>query len=302
MADPARQYFYKYVSRDTSKIILTNRTVRWSSPRLFNDPFDTQIDLNFAFDFDDLAEPLGNELIRIIESGSGIPEKIIADKPYLGTLEVMRQMFNGKLSPDLRNKILEIFPEHTQIFRELLPKLQDKIREEFRNKSLLCVSELHDNLLMWSHYADQHKGAVLEFKCIPDPDYDTPLCAAKPVEYQREMPIFATLEDFIAGLLGQEERHWREQIFNKIAFTKSIDWVYEREWRCVTELRNPDGPGYEDIPFFPQEITKIYLGCRMIDRDIDEILGLLTGDFAHVVAYQARKSPESFGLDFKRIN
>lgn len=302
MADQGRQYFYKYVSRDTSKIILTNRTVRWSSPRLFNDPFDTQMDLIFDFDFDDLAEPFGNELIRIIESGSAIPEKTIADKPHLVFLEATRQMVNGKLSPEVRNKILEFVPEQTQRLRELLPKFQDEIREVFRNMSLLCVSEPHDNLLMWSHYADQHKGAVLEFKCIPDPDYDTPLCAAKPVEYQRKMPILATLEDFIASSLGQEGVDWGEKIYNKIAFTKSIDWAYEREWRCVTKLRNPDGPGYEDIPFFPQEITKIYLGCRMVDRDIYEILGLLTGDFAHVVAYQARKNPESFGLDFQRIN
>ena len=35
-----RQYFYKYVSAKTAQAILTTRTLRWSSPILFNDPFD----------------------------------------------------------------------------------------------------------------------------------------------------------------------------------------------------------------------------------------------------------------------
>jgi hypothetical protein len=37
--------FFKYVSRETAKAVLSNNTLRWSSPILFNDPFDIQFDL-----------------------------------------------------------------------------------------------------------------------------------------------------------------------------------------------------------------------------------------------------------------
>ena len=39
-----RQFFYKYMPPDTAKIVLCNRTLRWSSPILFNDPFDNHPD------------------------------------------------------------------------------------------------------------------------------------------------------------------------------------------------------------------------------------------------------------------
>ena len=41
-----REFFYTYASSDNAKAILRNCSVRWSSPLLFNDPFETQFDLN----------------------------------------------------------------------------------------------------------------------------------------------------------------------------------------------------------------------------------------------------------------
>lgn len=35
-----RHVFYKYMSANTAKIVLENCSLRWSSPTIFNDPFD----------------------------------------------------------------------------------------------------------------------------------------------------------------------------------------------------------------------------------------------------------------------
>src|SRR5580692_1932007 len=40
-----RTHFFKYTSASVAKIIFTNRTLRWSSPILFNDPFDVHREL-----------------------------------------------------------------------------------------------------------------------------------------------------------------------------------------------------------------------------------------------------------------
>ena len=45
-----RQFFYKYVTAKVAKIVLTTRKLRWSSPLLFNDPFDVTQDLRLNFD------------------------------------------------------------------------------------------------------------------------------------------------------------------------------------------------------------------------------------------------------------
>ena len=45
-----RQYFYKYVTAKVAKIVLATRKLRWSSPLLFNDPFDVTQELRLNFD------------------------------------------------------------------------------------------------------------------------------------------------------------------------------------------------------------------------------------------------------------
>lgn len=45
-----RTHFYKYAGSHTAKLILSNRRLRWSSPSLFNDPFDVRFDLHVDFD------------------------------------------------------------------------------------------------------------------------------------------------------------------------------------------------------------------------------------------------------------
>ncbi len=59
-----------------------------------------------------------------------------------------------------------------------------------QNLRVFCVSEINDDLLMWAHYSDCHRGAVFKLKCIPE--LDGPLCAAVPILYQDELPIVAT--------------------------------------------------------------------------------------------------------------
>jgi cyanate lyase len=44
-----RRVFYKYVTAEVAKIILTTRRLRWSSPLLFNDPFDVTQELRLDF-------------------------------------------------------------------------------------------------------------------------------------------------------------------------------------------------------------------------------------------------------------
>jgi hypothetical protein len=57
---PKRTCFYKYVTVDTVKKILQNGTLQWSSPMLFNDPFDLQFDLHMEYD----AERVVNRVLQ----------------------------------------------------------------------------------------------------------------------------------------------------------------------------------------------------------------------------------------------
>jgi hypothetical protein len=81
---------------------------------------------------------------------------------------------------------------------------------------VMCLSEFHDDVLMWAHYADAHRGVCLVFDPA-DPFFAT----AQPVRYQTERPQVNPLV------------HSPEQMLDAAMFTKSEHWSYEREWRIL---------------------------------------------------------------------
>jgi hypothetical protein len=48
--------FFKYHTAETAKIVLFNHSRRWSSPTLFNDPFDNDFSLHLTSDHTALAQ------------------------------------------------------------------------------------------------------------------------------------------------------------------------------------------------------------------------------------------------------
>jgi hypothetical protein len=87
---------------------------------------------------------------------------------------------------------------------------------------MLCFSAGWSNPLLWSHYADHHKGICLGFE-IPDGD-------ASPVRYVKTRT--PTRPPFT------------EQTMRRLLFTKYSGWSYEAEWRLWCRLGAPD----PDIP------------------------------------------------------
>lgn len=98
------------------------------------------------------------------------------------------------------------------------------------------------NLLMWSHYANEHKGVVVGINCTEGPFdfsdvnflHDTPATKVPlPVNYSRRRPNHNIREDCIYDLNEQS-------FFRQIALTKSDDWIYEKEYRYIIPIQDAD--------------------------------------------------------------
>jgi len=61
-----KPHFFKYCTADTLKKILINRSVKWSSPIIFNDPFDLQTEFRFGFEVKEITHSLTNELVKMV--------------------------------------------------------------------------------------------------------------------------------------------------------------------------------------------------------------------------------------------
>jgi hypothetical protein len=171
------------------------------------------------------------------------------------------------------------------------PQINAEIRAVMADTSIFCVSETHDNLLMWSHYAQNHTGAVIKFLALPE--VDSPLIVAQSVRYTTRMPRreFASILDFQKSLTETVEL---------ITLTKSDVWAYEKEWRIVAGLRDKT-QSYEILRYAPEELGAVYLGCKMADDDKQELVEITRRLYPQAKLYQANKHPREFALIFTEI-
>jgi hypothetical protein len=95
--------------------------------------------------------------------------------------------------------------------------------KEERNKDfgLICFSEEWSNLLLWSHYADKHRGIALGFDVAEQDIFR--------VSYESkrfEIPFCCKTKQIIGG----------EEVLEALLSTKSVDWKYEAEHRFFCRL------------------------------------------------------------------
>jgi hypothetical protein len=270
--------------------------VRWSSPLLFNDPFDTQFEIRYGFNFEELLSSLSKEMGKIVFTEED--PQLANDHPLSSNIKNLRKI-RHKLNPvDFDIQISPKLKETVKDLKRILGDSNKSWREYIKSMRVFCVSEKHDDLLMWAHYAEQHTGVVLKLKCIPE--LDTALCVAKKVNYSSKVPILANKEDYIKHFTGQINDIDYGKLFKNLAYTKSDHWAYEEEWRCITA--GPISANlFDENILHPEEIDTIYLGCRMNEQNRYEILKLLTGKLKHVKASIATKSKTLFSLDFDDI-
>lgn len=77
-------------------------------------------------------------------------------------------------------------------------------------------------------------------------------------------------------------------------------WAHEREWRAVAGLRDRSKQ-FEIIPFTPEELSAVYLGCRMSSGDRDAITQLVRTRYPHAEVLQARANQAELQLAFESI-
>jgi hypothetical protein len=65
---PHREVFFKYSSASTAIKILERSAVRYSSPLIFNDPFDIQSGLHLPFDTEEFPEKVLQRIRELVAS------------------------------------------------------------------------------------------------------------------------------------------------------------------------------------------------------------------------------------------
>jgi hypothetical protein len=145
-------------------------------------------------------------------------------------------------------------------FRDTLSDLAGK-------KGVICFSRAWHNPVLWSHYADKHKGVCLGF--------DIPEETAITVGYEPERLKIVKKRDLIAGEID-------EKTMRRILSTKFEDWRYEDEVRVFVGLEEPNtktGLYYKDFGT-DFSLKEVIIGprCHFSVSDFNNVLTKYNGE------------------------
>jgi hypothetical protein len=259
------RYLYKYLPYSEGSLeVLKSGTIKYTHPLDFNDPFD--------------CSPVYDQ-----EAIDQLPNT----RPDL--FDVCATIENWDPS-DYKNKV-----------KEKLPILKEKFlngeidKEIFQNTGIVSLSKNPYNILMWSHYAQDHKGFVVGFRIpinatksdLPKIDF---LCRLLEVNYSKERLKYAY------GIDSDEV------MLKKTILTKSIDWKYEEEERVIDPYREPG------IHKYPRNdmLACVIAGVRMQKEhknNIRKILNEIQPELRNKVKlFEAQESKEDYKIIIPSFN
>lgn len=200
-------------------------------------------------------------------------------------LSILRGLHEGELPPSVVRLGLGGLVPASGWSAELLRLLSD-------HYAMLCLSRTGKHLLMWSHYADHHRGMLLEF----DEEHpcfrrahgkSTVLGRLHAVQYSDERPVFRRLVS---------------RDVQTIYTTKSLEWAHEQEMRLLWPVKLPDKRDGEHLLLSvpPAALRRVVLGCRCASATAARVRTALEADAAaHVVVHKATQREADFGLDYR---
>ena len=249
---PVKLYKYRHWNDNTKKILINNE-LYFQSAENFNDPFDA----NIILDMD--ATPA----------------------EWISRAVLLHNHYGGEMPKSEYQKMCSVLYHITEEERAYFSKnVTELVTQEVRkNTGIYCFTKSEDNILMWSHYANEHKGICLEF------DHSAPaLFSAAKVNYCFDYPkvnYFTSTYD---------------ELMNIRYFTKAKDWEYEQEYRIVIPDFSSQIKAIES-----QIITGAICGCCMPDEDIKEVIAILQDRPTPTMLYKAEKKKYGLGLDIVPI-
>lgn len=187
------------------------------------------------------------------------------------------------------------------------------IASHMNGMGVMSFTESVDNLLMWSHYGDEHRGMAVEF----DPRS----------LFFREMlkPVTYSIKRYVGPSISLDKV--QPSIRSNLFLEKSSQWAAEKEWRIIDSLITADclinPETFEEewqpkrVDLFPWEKPGLYMkqvpaeailsitfGCRVEESTISRILDILEciPHLNHLKKFRTTLNINEYQLEFVELN
>nr|WP_255567244.1 DUF2971 domain-containing protein [Erwinia sp. S38] len=150
---------------------------------------------------------------------------------------------------------------------------------------------------MWSHYADSHKGVMVELNprfCKTDP-FEVSY-TGNGYDNEANKLVSSAACDFLINPFGEADsgESDRAVIFsqrlkmlaNKFIFTKHEDWKYEKELRIAFRKEEGTGEDGRYLPLGKGAVRSVTFGARMEDSRAEELKQIIHEDDPSIKIYR----------------
>lgn len=244
-------YLYKHQPITESRLkLLTEGTISFTKPDKFNDPFDSVGNIHKSHHFS------GKELKAILK----------------------RQ--GMKMSLKKAEKKAKKYKENE------LKKINDLsfFTEMNSNIGICCLNHNPLNILMWSHYADSHKGFLTEFRFKKQDLIKTTN------QYRYFQPIAVTYSDEISVISIDDRMNNGGTAVLKVYTTKSFEWSYEKEFRVIRPYASDS---IQKLPY--DDLICTVIGGVKISAHDEKTLRKICED-NKIPYFRAERVPNTFRL------
>jgi hypothetical protein len=293
---------YKYCHPDRVDVLL-NGLIRFTQPSELNDVFEFWHSFEGVMPswLQDTLESIGNKYgqVALGLAASHVLERLNVPDKAKAVLYALSLDKIGKV------QLGDYFGRQLYSNVERLG-VGDVESQESYSKSfgVLCLSETATNMLMWSHYADCHRGLVFEIdideafsKCI---GADSVIGTPQKVIYDADVPALL-LYDPLSKPFFERTR--------EVFLRKNIQWQHEMEWRLIFPLGHRPYPHtvsgkYHLFPLERRGIKSIIFGARAAEETVECVKNALKeiSDLSHVTLWRSRPSDSAYELLIEKFD
>ena len=273
---PENLYRYRCCNENNLNAIQENKFLL-TKPTLFNDPYDSLLYINRLKIIEEITQHQEFDIVEKLKNDAKFKQEHIESfgEEFVESYSKFEPFKNSK-EQEFYKKVAD------KIYTKFVDDLINLSLKSLKQSSLVaCLSENFDSILMWSHYANNHTGFVLNYDFKSRFSIATGIPGVKATEFadKKILPIKYSNERFDATYYV--EFHFIDNYFNKIGLKykkpffdklfyykillfKSLEWSYEKEWRIIKQTNLNYQDNKPDIAFINNIIPKeIYLGAQI---------------------------------------
>jgi len=226
-------------SLQRTKDIFQKNELFFSSSSTFNDPFDCLVHLDFK-------RVTKDEFWRYYNN-------VLTKKTERTPQQIKKSFEDAYNSNEIENKLIGL------------------LQTSFNNGGVYSLTSKNNDILMWSHYTDGHRGYCFELDSLE--------LKAQKVKYRTQFQKFNIFKD--------------DNLLNVLLFTKSSHWKYEREWRYFSKKLGP-------ISISDNSIRSAILGSQMDEENRKSLLNIINSGNHQPAIFEAVIDSDRYSIFIKQ--